>query len=319
MADTPIEELNKYNKRIDDLMENAEIEAEIDAENRIRSKNSRIMGISLVALLFLGFLYMEVKKGPRSAGNEGQEIASLEKAAEDIHARQMEPAPPASATEPSPTGGIAEATVAPAPAAPSTEKIDEMLTPKKPSPRVSPRKPVTAFTKASPGLPTVKPQKVAYSPKSSGPAQTYHVQLGAFSVKENAEKFSKQVRAKGFPARVETKALTSKHFQVFSGEFPTQESGQQMAAELKNQGFNPTLEKNENNGYNLIAGRSASLKQATELKDRLNAKGFLSSLQTQKQESSTYIVEVGAFHSAKEAKSAQIRMTDNGFKHSFIR
>ena len=33
----PLEEINKYNKRIDDLIEDAEIEAEIEAEKKIRS------------------------------------------------------------------------------------------------------------------------------------------------------------------------------------------------------------------------------------------------------------------------------------------
>ena len=41
----PLEEINKYHKRIDDLIEDAEIEAEIEAEKNIRSKNSRMFSI----------------------------------------------------------------------------------------------------------------------------------------------------------------------------------------------------------------------------------------------------------------------------------
>ena len=36
------EETKKYNKHLDDLIENAEIEAEMEAEKKIRSKNSRV-------------------------------------------------------------------------------------------------------------------------------------------------------------------------------------------------------------------------------------------------------------------------------------
>ena len=45
----PPEEINKYHKRIDDLIEDAEIEAEIEAEKKIRSKNSRMFSISDLA------------------------------------------------------------------------------------------------------------------------------------------------------------------------------------------------------------------------------------------------------------------------------
>ena len=39
------EEATKYHKRIDDLIEDAEIEAEMEAEKKIRSKNSRVFSI----------------------------------------------------------------------------------------------------------------------------------------------------------------------------------------------------------------------------------------------------------------------------------
>ena len=41
-------ELTKYNKRIEDLIEDAEIEAELEAEYRIRSKNTRLILIALI-------------------------------------------------------------------------------------------------------------------------------------------------------------------------------------------------------------------------------------------------------------------------------
>ncbi len=56
----PPEEINKYHKRIDDLIEDAEIEAEIEAEKKIRSKNSRMFSISMIGIGLLGLVYFQV-------------------------------------------------------------------------------------------------------------------------------------------------------------------------------------------------------------------------------------------------------------------
>ena len=48
---------SRYNKRIEDLIEDAEIEAELEAERDIRIKNAKWMLISSVGLIFLGTVY----------------------------------------------------------------------------------------------------------------------------------------------------------------------------------------------------------------------------------------------------------------------
>ena len=53
-------ELNKYNKRIEDLIEDAEIEAELEAESRVRSKNTRLLLISLIGFACLIMVYLGV-------------------------------------------------------------------------------------------------------------------------------------------------------------------------------------------------------------------------------------------------------------------
>ena len=53
-------EVNKYHKRIDDLIEDAEIEAEIEAEKNIRSKNSRMFTISMIGICLLGLVYLQI-------------------------------------------------------------------------------------------------------------------------------------------------------------------------------------------------------------------------------------------------------------------
>ena len=53
-------ELTKYNKRIEDLIEDAEIEAELEAENYVRSKNARLVMISSIGIGFLMMIYLGV-------------------------------------------------------------------------------------------------------------------------------------------------------------------------------------------------------------------------------------------------------------------
>ena len=53
-------ETNKYNKHINELILNAEIEAEMAAEKKIRSKNSKIFLISIIGFGLLSLVYFQV-------------------------------------------------------------------------------------------------------------------------------------------------------------------------------------------------------------------------------------------------------------------
>ena len=60
LADIEDHDTNKYKKNINDLIENAEIEAEMEAEKNIRSKNSRIFLISMIGFVLLSFVYLRI-------------------------------------------------------------------------------------------------------------------------------------------------------------------------------------------------------------------------------------------------------------------
>ena len=51
---------NKYKKHINDLIEDAEIEAEMEAKKKIRSKNSRVFSISMLGLGLLALVYSQI-------------------------------------------------------------------------------------------------------------------------------------------------------------------------------------------------------------------------------------------------------------------
>ena len=54
-------ETNKYNNHINELILNAEIEAEMAAEKKIRSKNSKIFLISIIGFGLLGLVFFQIK------------------------------------------------------------------------------------------------------------------------------------------------------------------------------------------------------------------------------------------------------------------
>ena len=54
------QDTSKYKKHINDLIEDAEIEAEMEAEKKIRSKNSRVFSISMLGLVLLTMVYVQM-------------------------------------------------------------------------------------------------------------------------------------------------------------------------------------------------------------------------------------------------------------------
>ena len=55
-------ELKKYNKRMEEIIDDAEIESEMEAENEVRSKNSRLLTISIVGIIIIAGVFMRVQQ-----------------------------------------------------------------------------------------------------------------------------------------------------------------------------------------------------------------------------------------------------------------
>ena len=63
----------KYKKHINDLIENAEIEAEMEAEKKICSKNSRVFLISIFCFGLLSLVYLQIKSRTAQVAVPGEE------------------------------------------------------------------------------------------------------------------------------------------------------------------------------------------------------------------------------------------------------
>ncbi len=220
------EETKKYNKHIDDLIENAEIEAEMEAEKKIRSKNSRVFSISMFGFGLLALVYLQINNIKDPETPEAPAIKQVE-SAEDKLAKQVPIVEDGSSNIPVPK---LKNSVAPA-----EIKLKEK-SPPSPKTKAS-SKPQKKITKA-----TIKP-KAKIKPVS--PTNTrFFVQTGAFSSKKNAEASMKKLQAKGFSplTHVVSKGKT-KTYLVQLGVFPNKEKAKLAQEKLARAGYPKTIIK----------------------------------------------------------------------------
>ena len=312
----PPEEINKYHKRIDDLIEDAEIEAEIEAEKKIRSKNSRMFSISMIGIVLLGLVYFQVNHqtaiSPVEPAKEAQ--AKKPETAEDRLAKQVPVVEDGSSSIPVP---------------PSARLTNPFITPPK-AKTPSKSKNITPPTAIKEVRKSPKIEKVSSSPKPKSspkkipsPAKRetlrFFIQAGAFSVKKNAESFLKQLQAKGFAPSIQTRSQKIKQHVITVGNFTNTKSGDNMLKELTSKGFNSSFYKNPNNSFSLKVGQFQNLKDAQKLQDRLSLKGFLSDSHKANAPAKTYIVQLGVFPDREKALLTQEKLARKGYPKTFLR
>ena len=219
------EETKKYNKHIDDLIENAEIEAEMEAEKKIRSKNSRFFSISMFGFGLLALVYLQINglKTPEAPAPVSNKIES----AEDKLAKQVPIVEDGSSNIPVPE---LKNTVAPA----------EIKLKEKTPPTRKPKASSNFQKKATKS--TIKPKAKI---KTVSPTNTrFFVQTGAFSSKKNADISMKKLQEKGFSplTHVVSKGKT-KTYLVQLGVFPNKEKAKLAQEKLARAGYPKTIIK----------------------------------------------------------------------------
>jgi len=328
MTDTPIEVLNKYSKQIDELAENAEIEAELDAEKEIRSKNTRIVGISTIALSLMGVVYFLVQ-----GGSNPQELDPAILEASRPVAEEAALAPEMKDAGLLPEEIVQEEII-------QTEPVKEI--PALPEPARSVLKESNSsagqVTKASLTTDNAKPvirkarrapsrtpvlAKVAPIPTPATAAKkpsekVWSIQVGAFLIEDNANKFAKTLQKKGFKSELKNKLTTSQQYVVLAGVFPTEEQAVDLMKSLAEKGYSPNLKKMETGDYGVSLGQFHSKSSADNLKSDLETKGFTASIPRLPAKQTTYTVQVAGYDSIQKAKKDKLKLAGLGFKNSFI-
>ncbi len=232
------QETNKYKKHINDLIEDAEIEAEMEAKKKIRSKNSRVLSISILGLGLLALVYSQINS-PSTPERilEKNDITLLKVPTESAEEKLAKQVP------------ILEIE--------STQiKFEEAKTQKN---MVEPAK-ITFASKTAPNNKTKvsapnlkrikKPSQTSKSDikrKKPTPQKTsprIFVQTGAFSQKKNAEASMKKLQSEGFSPliNVSNKGNT-KTYLVQLGFFSNAEKAKLIQEKLARAGYTKTIIK----------------------------------------------------------------------------
>jgi len=335
---------SKYNKRIEDLIEDAEIEAELEAERHIRIKNAKWMLISSVGLIALGILYFWSDSQPSAQAL--QQVSSVAETTQLSEEPEIKPIPfavdDAQKAPSSKTNDLVsklealekqqiESSVKPLKtdlAKLKTESkqplVAEKIEPKAgtplnevptPTPLVNLLKKVVSKKE----IIAKKKQIQKSKPKIAPQEASYSIQLGAFSVKENAKDFVKKVQQKGIKPIIDVRQANKVTYSVITGEFNNKESGNAALEGLKKAGFKPTLEEKSSGQFSLIAGKFPNQNKAQKLRSELTNKGFLSSVSSQESQQTTYAVQFGAFSNLKQAKLSQTELSQLGIAKTFIK
>jgi cell division septation protein DedD len=219
------EETKKYNKHLDDLIENAEIEAELEAKKKIRSKNSRIFSISMFGFGLLALVYLQINsiKTPEAPTTLNKQVESTEnKLAKQVPIIEEE-----SSNIPVPklNNNVAPAEI----------KLKKKLSPilKTKAPSKSQKKTTKSTTKSKPKIKT-----------ASITNTRFFVQTGAFSSKKNAEASLKKLQSKGFSPLIHIVSKgNTKTYLVQLGIFPNKEKAKLAQEKLARTGYPKSIIK----------------------------------------------------------------------------
>ena len=353
-------------KRIDDLILDAEQEAEAEINRKIRSTNTRAL---LLVLVGVGLFYVLF------TGIQNNSIPVPSFLVEESQVAVAPPAPPGPVPKPIPfpvtqsAPGTAEATTVPPvldeqlkdginpletavlsmieknlrepgkpitePTAPASMKPTQPIAPAVPvlkgkspftpetqTPAAPAEGAVQAVARQLPSnemtLPGVSPPKIAV-PKLTAEQSEFIIQVGAYSVKANADRVIRKLMSGGYSPLVQIQTARSSMHVIYIGGFADDKSPQNMITELKKKGLNPSLKKNDNGSYSIILGKEKSRGKAEALKQKLTKKGIFTSLKQMKINSRIFIVRIGGFDSNTNARLNQKKIEGMGYKGTLIR
>ncbi len=247
----------RYTKRIDDLIEDAEIEAEIEAERKVRAKNTKIVAIAGVAISLLVFLYYGIQS---QSGISKMDIA----ADKNQVAKLTTKVPPKPLPLPL-NGGtkldskvpeikpVAKTPVTPAikPASKNPAKPAKIVKSSTPKPKAkkapisfsenglkdSSKTGAVGTTLKAMNLPPARDLKAPVALGAVFP-NGYFVQVGAFSSKANARRLADKLKKAGFTPTLGTKKVNSKTINVVKlGGFSTSTEAQGARSGLSKAGY----------------------------------------------------------------------------------
>ena len=237
----------KYNKRLNNLPDNAQIKTVWETKKRVRTKNSKLTIISAIGILLIILIAIQNKQYFNSP------LSSLSKK----------------------VSGPSNDEIPLKPSAEKTGSREHQPTTNKNKKHVSHQ---TIQSREDKITPFIKKQSITDQPlleKNSIPTQSkeFFVQIGAFFIKDNATKLVKKLNSKGLKAKIHIRNIKSTQHQVSSGNFTQKDHAASSSTKIKALGFNPTIKKN-GLAYILELGLFTKKKDATIFARKLKNNGL---------------------------------------------
>ncbi|MBT3514714.1 MAG: SPOR domain-containing protein [Nitrospina sp.] len=278
------EDWEKYNKRLDTLSGEIQVKHEMETTKKIRIKNSKITIISSIGIALLILIYTQNKQSIIKQTTLTSENGS--------HFKYF------------------------------TEKTDlknhkSKINKNKNS---SLKKISSSKDRANSYLTKNEPTLQGLSKKEQAPTKgkKFFVQVGAFSIKNNAEKVVKSLNSIGIKAKIYTQNIKIIKHQVFSENFTNKDNAISSVSNFKSLGITPSIKKSGTT-YNLSLGLFNREQEANRFIKKLKKSGHELNKKIIKIDRNVYTVLSKGLATKIKAQQVKKDITNHGFKNSFIR
>ena len=272
------EDWKKYNKRLDNLLDDVQIKTKLETEKKVRIKNSKLPIISDIGIVLLVLIYIQNKQATFNSENGLPLKPSPDKTESTNHE-------------------------------PTTNKNKNSSS----SQTISSREGKTT--------PFIEKQSTtqAISEKKPIPAKSkeFFVQVGAFSIKDNATKLAKRLNSKGFKTEIYVRSIKSTKHQVSSGNFTEKGDAASSFAKFKSLGFNPSIKKS-GAAHVLELGLFTKEHESITLTNKLKNSGFKLNQKIVPINRKVFIVRTKDLATEGKARQTKKNLIKLGLKNSFI-
>jgi cell division septation protein DedD len=289
------EDWKKYNKRLDNLLDDVQIKTQLETEKKVRTKNSKLPIISAIGIVLLVLIYIQNKQFfnlPRFSTDH-----------QPINKRVTFTSKNGSPLKPSPD---------------KTESINHEPTTNKNKSSSSSQ--TISSREGKTTSPTEKQSTIqAISEKKPTPAKSkeFFVQVGAFSIKANATKLAKKLNSKGFKTEIYARSIKSTKHQVSSGNFIEKADAASSFAKFKSLGFNPSIKKS-GAAHVLELGLFTKELEAITFTNKLKKSGFKHNQKIVMINRKMFIVRTKDLATEGKARQTKTNLIKLGLKNSFI-
>ncbi len=294
-SDPQSQEINagwqKYNKRLNNLPDDAQIKSVWETKKRVRTKNSKLAIISAIGISLIVLIALQNKQYFNSP------ISSISKKASGTPKNEFPLKPSAD----------------------KTESTDHQLTTNKNKKPVSDQTIQSGEDKI---IPFIRKQSItdqSLLEKNSIPTQSkeFFIQIGAFFIKDNATKLVKKLKSAGSEAEIHIRNVKTTQYQVSSGNYTQKDHAASSTTNIKALGFNPTIKKN-GSAYILELGLFTKKKEATIFARKLKNNGLNPNQKIVTINQKVYIVRSKGIATESKARQTRKSLINLGFKNSFI-